>query len=211
MISSTVHVYKWNLAHINCNISSTFTATKLSLGTNNNNMLNNRYAKNHGYLLNSTFFRNLFLTKMCIIRAVTRNIYMQKIIILVTFHVLTLIDLSRTSILTNQNYSEISAVSVKLCQKKRFLRKISFLEPVYQRHAVRFKPIKSAMRPTFQNTDCFKAKMASITGMLTFSTVNPENFSLIPLYHPENEANFWLPNTLKRAIFTPDFHKEGKM
>ena len=32
--------------------------------------------------------------------------------------------------------------------------------------------------------------MVSITGMLTFSTVNPENFSLIPLYHAENEANF---------------------
>ena len=67
------------------------------------------------------------------------------------------------------------------------------------------------MRPTFQNIDCFKDKMASITGMLTFSTVNPENFSLIPLYHPENEANFWLPNTLKRAMFTPYFRKEGKM
>ena len=49
-ISSTVHVYKQNLAHINYNISSTFTATKLSLGTNNNNMLNCRPAKNHGYL-----------------------------------------------------------------------------------------------------------------------------------------------------------------
>ena len=47
--------------------------------------------------------------------------------------------------------------------------------------------------------------------MLTFSTVNPENFSLIPLYHPENEANFWLPNILKRAMFTLDFRKEGKM
>ena len=153
-------------------------------------MLNYSSAKNHGYLLNYTFFRNLFFTKMCIIQAITHNLHTQQIIILVTFHVLTIIDLSRTSILTNQNYSEISAVSVKLCQKKWFLRKISFLEPVYQRHAVRFKPIKSAMHPTFQNTDCFKAKMASITGMLTFSTVNPENFSLIPLYHPENEANF---------------------
>ena len=67
------------------------------------------------------------------------------------------------------------------------------------------------MRPTFQNIDCFKDKMASITGMLTFSTVNPENFSLIPLYHPENKANFWLPNTLKHAMFTPDFRKKGKM
>ena len=105
LISSTVHVYKRNLAHIYYNISSTFTATKLSLGTNNNNMLNYRSAKNHGYLWNSTFFRNLFFTKMCIIRAVTRNIHTQQIIILVTFHVLTIIDLSRTSILINQNYS----------------------------------------------------------------------------------------------------------
>ena len=50
---------------------------------------------------------------------------------------------------------------------------------------------------TFQNIDCFKDKMTSITGMLTFSTVNPENFSLIPLYHPEKKANLWLPNTLR--------------
>ena len=50
---------------------------------------------------------------------------------------------------------------------------------------------------TFQNIDCFKDKVASITGMVTFSTVNPENFSLIPLYHPENKANLWLPNTLR--------------
>jgi len=70
---------------------------------------------------------------------------------------------------------------------------------------------KSAMRPTFQNIDCFKDKIASITGILAFSTVNPENFSLIPLYHPKNKANFWSPNTLKRAMFTPNFHKEGKM
>ena len=103
--SSTVHVYKRNLAHINYNISSTLAATKLSPGTNNNNVLNYRSAKNHRYLLNSTFFRNLFFTKMCIIRAVTRNIHTQQTIILVTFHVLTIIDLSRTSILINQNYS----------------------------------------------------------------------------------------------------------
>ena len=73
-------------------------------------MLNYRSAKNHGYLLNSTFFRNLFFTKMCIIQAVARNIHTQQIIILVTFHVLAMIDLSRTSILINQNYSLISAV-----------------------------------------------------------------------------------------------------
>jgi len=46
------------------------------------------------------------------------------------------------------------------------------------------------MHPTFQNIDCFKEKMASMNGMLTFSTVNPENFNLISLYHPENQANF---------------------
>ena len=51
-----------------------FTATKLSLGTNNN-MLNYRSAKNRGYLLNSTLFRNIFSTKMCIIWAVARNIH----------------------------------------------------------------------------------------------------------------------------------------
>ena len=91
--------------HINYNISSTLAATKLSPGTNNDNMLNYRSAKNYGFLLNSTFFRNLFFTKMCIIRAVTGNIHTQQTIILVTFHVLTIIDLSRTSILINQNYS----------------------------------------------------------------------------------------------------------
>ena len=51
------------------------------------------------------FLRNLFFTKMCIIRNITRNIHTQQIIFLVTFHVLTIIDLSRTSILINQNYS----------------------------------------------------------------------------------------------------------
>ena len=134
-----VHVYKWNLSHINYNIFSTFTATKLSLGTNNN-MLNYRSAKNRGYLLNSTLFRNIFSTKMCIIWAVARNIHTKQIVILVTFPVLTIIDLSRTSILINQNYSQISVVQVKLCLKKQFLRKMSFLEPVYQCHVVRFNP-----------------------------------------------------------------------
>ena len=46
------------------------------------------------------------------------------------------------------------------------------------------------MRPTFQNIDCFKDETGSIIGMLASSTVNPENFSLVPLYDPENEANF---------------------
>ena len=55
---------------------------------------------------------------------------------------------------------------------------MSFLEPVYQRHAVRFQSTKSDMRPTFQNIDYFKDETGSIIGMLTFSTDNPENFSL---------------------------------
>ena len=42
---------------------------------------------------------------MCIIWAVARNIHTKRIVILVTFPVLTIIDLSRTSILINQNYS----------------------------------------------------------------------------------------------------------
>ena len=66
---------------------------------------------------------------------------------------------------------------------------MSFLEPVYQGHAVRFNPQSQQCVQHFQNIDCFKDKMGSITGMLTFSTVNPENFSLIPLYHPEKKAN----------------------
>ena len=40
-----------------------FTATKLSLGTNNNNMLNYKSAKNHRYLLNSKFLGNYVLQK----------------------------------------------------------------------------------------------------------------------------------------------------
>ena len=88
---------------------------------------------------------------------------------------------------------------------------MSFLEPVYQRHAVRFQSTKSDMRPTFQNIDCFKDETGSIIRMLTFSTVSPEIFSLISLYDPEKEANFWFPNTVKRAMFTNDFRKEGKM
>ena len=55
---------------------------------------------------------------------------------------------------------------------------MSVVEPVYQRHAVRFQSTKSDMRPTFKNVDCFKYETGSIIGMLTFSTVNPENFSL---------------------------------
>ena len=46
------------------------------------------------------------------------------------------------------------------------------------------------MRPTFQNIGCFKDDTGSIIGILTFSTINPENVSLIPLYDPENEANY---------------------
>ena len=46
------------------------------------------------------------------------------------------------------------------------------------------------MRPTFQNIDRFKDETGSIIGMFTFSTVNPENFSSIPFYDPENEPNF---------------------
>ena len=42
---------------------------------------------------------------MCIIWAVARNIHTKQIVILETFPVLTIIDLSRTSILINQNYS----------------------------------------------------------------------------------------------------------
>ena len=210
-ISSTVRVYKQNLAHIKYNISSTLAATKLSLGTNNNNMLNYRSAKNHGYLLNSTFFRNLFFTKMCIIRAVLRNIHTQQIIILVTFHVLTIIDLSGTSILIiSKLFIDFSSVGQTLSEKAVF-EKNELSWTSVPASCCTFQSMKSAMRPTFQNIDCFKDKMASITGMLIFSTVNPENFSLIPLYHPENEANFWLPNTLKRTMFTPDFLKEGKM
>ena len=90
---------------MNYNISPKLTSTKLSHGTKNNNMLNYKSAKNHGYLLNSKFFRKLCFTKMCRILGVTRNIHKQQIIILATFHVLTMIDLSRIKILIHQNYS----------------------------------------------------------------------------------------------------------
>ena len=90
---------------MNYNISLKLTSTKLSLGTKNNNMLNCKSAKNHGYLLNSKFFWKLCFTKMCIIRGVTCNIHKQQIIILAKFQVLTMIDLSRIKILIHQNYS----------------------------------------------------------------------------------------------------------
>ena len=44
--------------------------------------------------------------------------------------------------------------------------------------ASRNQSTKSEMRPTFQNIDYFKDETGSIIGMLTFSTDNPENFSL---------------------------------
>ena len=110
---------------MNYNISLKLTSTKLSLGTKNNNMLNYKSAKNHGYLLNSKFFRKLCFTTMCIIRGVTCNIHKQQNIISANFHVLTMIDLSRIKILIHQNYSQISGVQVKLCEKKPFLRKMS--------------------------------------------------------------------------------------
>ena len=104
LISSTVHVYKQNLAHklqYLLNLSS-YKAVPWHKQWQHVEL---QISQNYGFLLNSTFFRNLFFTKMCIIRAVTRNIHTQQTIILVTFHVLTIIDLSRTSILINQNYS----------------------------------------------------------------------------------------------------------
>ena len=69
---------------------------------------------------------------------------------------------------------------------------MNFLEPVYQGHAVRFNPQNQQYVQQFKIIyiiDCFEDKIASITGMLTFSIVNTENFSLIPLYHPESEAS----------------------
>ena len=60
-------------------------------------------------------------------------------------------------------------------------------------------------------SDISKYRLLQRWNSLTFLTVNPENFSLIPLYHLENEANFWFPNTVKHAMFTPDFCKERKM
>ena len=62
-------------------ISKHFTATELSLGTKNNNMLMNyKSAKNHKHILNSKFSRKWCFAKTCTIRAVTRNIHMQQVI-----------------------------------------------------------------------------------------------------------------------------------
>ena len=130
-ISSIVHVNKRSQPYMNYNISPKLTSTKLSLGTKNNITSTYKSAKTHGYLLNSKFFWKLCLTKMCIIRGVTCNIHKQQIIILAKFQVLTMIDLSRIKFLIHQNYSQISGVQVKLCEKKPFLRKMSFLELVY--------------------------------------------------------------------------------
>ena len=104
---------------------------------------------------------------------------MQQVIISATSHAcLNRKRFEQVYIPIHQNYSKTSDVWVKLCEKKPFQRKMSFLEPVYQRHAVRFQSTKSDMRPTFQNIDYFKDETGSIIGMLTSSTVNPENFSL---------------------------------
>ena len=44
-------------------ILNVYSYKAVPLGANNNNMLNYRSAKNHGYLLNFTFSRNLFFNK----------------------------------------------------------------------------------------------------------------------------------------------------
>ena len=63
----------------------------------------------------------------------------------------------------------------------------------------------------FQRVGCFNDETALKNRMLTFKTVNPENFSQFHLHHPQNEANFFFPNTVKHTMFTPDFGKDGKM
>ena len=57
--------------------------------------MNYKSAKNHAYVLNSKFLRKWWFAKKCIIRAVTRNIHMQQVIISATSHVLTIKDLSK--------------------------------------------------------------------------------------------------------------------
>ena len=55
--------------------------------------MNYKSAQNHAYLLNSKFLRKLCFAKTCIIRAVTRNIHMQQVILSATSHVFKLITL----------------------------------------------------------------------------------------------------------------------
>jgi len=59
---------------MNKNVSRTFTATKLTLGTKRKDMLNYCFATYRDFLLNSDFFIKVCFTKICINYAVTRNI-----------------------------------------------------------------------------------------------------------------------------------------
>ena len=66
-------------------------------------LMNYKSAKNHAYVLNSKFLRKGCFAKTCTIRAVTRNIHMQQVIISATSHVLTIKE--QADIPIHQNYS----------------------------------------------------------------------------------------------------------
>ena len=68
-------------------------------------LINYKSAKNHTYVLNSKFLRKLCFAKTCRIRAVTRNIHMQKVILSATSHVFNHKRFEQDDIPIHQNLS----------------------------------------------------------------------------------------------------------
>ena len=82
--------------------------------------MNYKSAKNHAYVLNSKFLRKLCFAKTCIIRAVTRNIHMQQVIISATSHVLTIKDLSKLISLYIKTIYTFQVYRSNFVRKSRF-------------------------------------------------------------------------------------------
>ena len=89
--------------------------------------MNYKSAQNHEYVLNSKFLRKLCFAKTCIIRAVTRNIHMQQVIISATSHVLTIKDLSKLMSLYIKIVNRFQVYRSNVVRKSRFREKWAFL------------------------------------------------------------------------------------
>ena len=88
--------------------------------------MNYKSAKNHAYVLHSNFLRKLSFAKICIIRAVTRNIHMQQVIISATSHVVTIKDLTKSISLYIKIIHIFQVYRSNVVRKSRFGEKWAF-------------------------------------------------------------------------------------
>ena len=118
-------------------------------------------------------FKEMVFWKTCTIRAVTRNIHMQQVIVSATSqYVLTI---QEQVPYTSKLFINVWCIGQTLWEKA-VLEKNERCSTGVPASRCTFQSTKSEMRPTFQNIDCFKHETGSIIGKLTFSTVNPEKF-----------------------------------